>query len=112
MSKHLPSSLSDEGERKALVQEAAERAVEMVSGQTSPPGDSATVRAAIAEHQLRCANDGPVCRVWEEINKMRDEQNAIRIEQTKFLAVIGFWKWALPIVAALVGAGATIITAA
>jgi hypothetical protein len=69
------------------------------------------VRAAIAEHANYCAQEGAVCGVWEEIGKMRTKQNDLELAQAKIAAVFGFWKWALPIVATLLGAGATVFTA-
>lgn len=62
------------------------------------------------EAQRECVEKGPICTVWKEIATMRQDISTMRLEQTKLLAVLGFWKWALPVIAALVGAGATLLT--
>lgn len=53
--------------------------------------------------QEECVREGPVCAIWKEIGTMRVGMDTLRIEQTKLLAVLGFWKWALPIVVTVVG---------
>lgn len=53
--------------------------------------------------QKECVESGPICGVWEEIGKMRTEIATVTVEQTKLLAVLSFWKWALPIVVTVVG---------
>jgi hypothetical protein len=53
--------------------------------------------------QQKCVEEGPICTVWEEIRTMRTDIGSLKMEQTKMLAVLGFWKWALPVVVAIVG---------
>lgn len=61
------------------------------------------------EAQRECTERGPVCTIWREIGTMRAELGTIKIEQAKLLAVLGFWKWALPVVVAIVAAAAGIL---
>lgn len=79
--------------------------------EVTPSVSTEEVRALAAEeaqavadaHEKKCVNEGPVCAVWKEIEKMRANIDTLRMEQTKLLAVLGFWKWALPIVVTVVG---------
>lgn len=89
------------GEQEAI----AERAVRKVLSekhQTPTPrsGDSAETRAHVAEHYQHCWNEGAGRRVWDEIESMRQDMNDNKVEQTKIMAVLGFWKWALPVAVA------------
>ena len=47
--------------------------------------------------QRECEETGPICSVRKEIETMKSAIGALQIEQTKLFAVLGFWKWALPI---------------
>lgn len=76
---------------------------------TPPPTDE---EAQEALHMRRCEHeDGPVCRVREDMRAMDKRIDNIETEQTKLLAVLGFWKWALPVVAATVGVFASLVGA-
>lgn len=61
------------------------------------------------EAQKECMERGPICSVWKEIGAMRGDIRTLGVEQTKLLAVLGFWKWALPVVVALVGIAAGVL---
>lgn len=47
--------------------------------------------------QKECEETGPICHVRKDIEAMRTAINTLQMEQTKLFAVLGFWKWALPI---------------
>jgi hypothetical protein len=47
--------------------------------------------------QKECEETGPICHVRKDIEIMKTAIGALQIEQTKLFAVLGFWKWALPI---------------
>lgn len=53
--------------------------------------------------QRECVESGPVCGIWKEIDRMRVVENTLQTEQTRLLAVLGFWKWAMPIVMTVIG---------
>ena len=55
------------------------------------------------EAQKECIERGPICGVWKEIERMRTVEATLQTEQTKLLAVLGFWKWAMPIVMTVIG---------
>lgn len=116
-----PKDLLTTSEREAIADEVERR--ERQRERTQGPvvsGESASRMYEIAErvversepaHILECENNGPVCRVREEMKTMASEIKTVREEQTKLLAVLGFWKWALPVVAAAVGAFASLVGA-
>jgi len=66
---------------------------------------------ADAEHMRFCETDprGPVCRVREEIGAMKIELEAIKMEQVRQTAVLGFWKWALPVVVSVASVLASLL---
>jgi hypothetical protein len=47
--------------------------------------------------QRECEETGLICHVRKDIEAMRTAIGALQMEQTKLFAVLGFWKWALPI---------------
>ena len=107
--------LSDTDENLKRIEAAAEKGVSRAIGNGAVNGvqnprtsESVETRLAVAEHYNSCWNEGAGHRIWEEIEEIRKIMKTSEIEQTKLLAVIGFWKWALPVVAAAVGAGAAI----
>jgi hypothetical protein len=57
-------------------------------------------------HMRRCENDpdGPACKLREEMKDMRKRLEAVDRRQIKIDAVLGFWKWALPVALAASGA--------
>ena len=66
---------------------------------------------ADAEHMRFCENDpsGPACKVRKEIEEMRNEMETIKIEQVKQTAVLGFWKWALPVMVSVASVLASLL---
>jgi len=66
---------------------------------------------ADAEHMRFCETDprGPVWRVREEISTMKDELEVIKLEQVRQTAVLGFWKWALPVVVSVASVLASLL---
>lgn len=89
---------------------AAAREAGAAAGSTPLPRDAAAA-LAVSEHYKECGTCGHAAVLWEEIGTLRKDLSAMKLEQTKLFAVIGFWKWALPIIAGLSGAVATVLTA-
>lgn len=92
-------------ERPYLIEDVREAVAEMLHDGLTTEKVRALARAeaeaAGNEAQKECIERGPICGVWKEIEKMRTSIGAIKDEQTKALAVLGFWKWAMPIVVAI-----------
>lgn len=61
-------------------------------------------------HYFDCYNDpgAPGCTLGNKIKTISEEITNMKTEQTKFMAVIGFWKWALPVIVAAVGVSAAL----
>jgi hypothetical protein len=103
--------LTDTGERRALANEAARSAVDMERAQTPRPSDSA-VMFDIAERVVersrpgewvQCETTGPAAKLRNELVIERGRINVMHEEQIKLIAVLGFWKWALPVAVAMSG---------
>ena len=82
----------------------------MSHGATPKPNETTEMAQRALSYQL-CETEpaGPACKLTKRIDSMEKTMGQLKEEQTKLLAVLGFWKWALPVVAAAVGAFASLV---
>jgi anti-sigma-K factor RskA len=59
-------------------------------------------------HACENDEDAPGFKLWAKYETLNKKFDDMKTEQTKLMAVLGFWKWALPIIVAAVGAGAAL----
>lgn len=109
----LPKSLTDS--QRELVAVTVEETLHQQSSEeiemarATPKPSETTDMAAEALRWRNCEERGPAEKLWRKVESMEKTMGQLKEEQTKLLAVLGFWKWALPVVAAAVGAFASIV---
>jgi len=94
------------GERNYLKEDVREALEEILADRTPVSSISTEAVRSLAKDeaiavgnaaQQKCEETGPICHVRKDIEAMKTAIGALQIEQTKLFAVLGFWKWALPI---------------